>query len=79
MVFVIYFLLTSFFIGSENVLYFSVLSLRQLNSPFNSFASSFMTKVIIAVWLWKTTEISFGILYLKLHMLCGAPLYLPEQ
>ena len=37
-------LLTSFVIGPENVLYYSVFSLGKLNSLSNSFASSFMFK-----------------------------------
>ena len=65
-------LLTSFGIGPENVLYYSVFSLGKLNSLSNSFASSFMFK-----WqsyfdpLWKTTGISLGILYL--NYICYVP------
>ena len=36
--------LTSFAIGTDKVLYFSVFSPKQLNSSSNSFASSFMKK-----------------------------------
>ena len=32
----------SFFVGAENVRYFSVFCLRQINSPLNSFTSSVM-------------------------------------
>ena len=54
---------TSFTIGTENVLYFSVFSPRQSNCPSNSLANS--------------AGISLGTLNFKLQILCATPPCLP--
>ena len=71
-------LLTVFVIETEQVLCFSLFPTKKLNPASSFFTNSF----IIKLWscfelLWKTTWISLGVLYFKLHMLCAAPLCLP--
>ena len=67
-----------FFIGTKKVMSFLAFSPKQVNSPSNSSANSFMIK-----WysyldpLSKATEIYLGTLHFKLYMLCAAPLSFP--
>ena len=63
-------LVTSFSVGTEMIMYFLVFIPKQVNCPSNSFANSFMIKMIIMV---KAMEISFAALCLKPDMLCAAP------
>ena len=67
---------SSFLIGTEKVIYFSVFSPKHSNWPSNSFANCLIIKWLSYVEpLWNTTGISFGVLYLKLKILRAAPLY----
>ena len=66
----------SFSIGTEKVIYYSLLSPKHLNCPLNSTTSS----LIIKLWsyvepLWNTTGISFGVFHLRLQILWVVPLY----
>ena len=71
-------LLSIYLIGTEKIKYFSIFSPKESNWPPDSFARSSITKWQSYVEpLWNTTEISFGILHLKLQILWAAPLYFP--
>ena len=70
--------LSSFLIGTEKVIYFSVFSPKYLNWPSNSFASCLIMKWKSYVEpTWNTTGVFFCVLYLKLQILSTAPLNFP--
>ena len=69
-------ILNSFSIGTIKVMDFEVFSPKQVSCFSNFSANSFMIKLYS--WLdqlWKAIRIFLGTLYLKLHVLCAAPLY----
>ena len=68
----------SFLICTEKLIYFSVYSPKHLNLPLNSLASFSVIKWLSYVdQLWKTTVISFSLLYLRLKLSWVARLYFP--
>lgn len=58
-------------------MYFSLFSARHLKSP--SLNLSANSLIINNLNHYETTGISCGITYLKLHILCAAPLNFPEK
>ena len=53
---------SSFLIGTEKVIYFSLFSPKHSNWPTNSFAKCFIKKWLSYVEpLWNTTGVSFGV------------------
>ena len=67
-----------FLIGTEKVIYFSVLSSKQSNWPLDSSANCLVKKWWSYVEpFWITTGISLGTLYLKLQILWVVPLNFP--
>ena len=75
---VVLLLSSSFLIGTEKVIYFSVFSPKHSNWPSNSFANCLIKKWLSYVEpIGNTTGIYLGVLYLKLQILLAAPLYFP--
>ena len=81
----LYFLLCGFptfvfSIGIEAVILFSVFPSRHSNQSSYPSASCLIIKLYSYFDpFWKTIEISFGVLYLRLQMQWAAPLHLPVQ